>query len=100
MIRPMLPSDAIMCMCAKIPKVAVIRTALLVILVVASTALAGCGGSRGYSHGPRHSHFSIVHTAVCGYTAYRTVHDLRNGHHFAGAFNAYLAVHHCRRIRR
>ena len=42
--------------------------------------------------------FHPLQAAICGYTAYRAVHDLRNGHKFAGAFNAYLAAHHCPRV--
>ncbi|MGI8429216.1 MAG: hypothetical protein ACR2OB_07910 [Solirubrobacteraceae bacterium] len=80
----------------------VLRRSLILILVVAGTALAGCGSSShlGPSHVRSGHHISVIHSAICGYTAYRTVHDLRNGHHFAGAFNAYLAIHHCRRVRR
>lgn len=77
----------------------VLRRSLVLILIVASTALAGCGSS-SHARASGGHHISILHSAICGYAAYRTVHDLRNHHHFAGAFNAYLAVHNCRRIRR
>ncbi|MGI8411377.1 MAG: hypothetical protein ACR2QA_02570 [Solirubrobacteraceae bacterium] len=72
------------------------------LLIVASTALAGCGSSSsgvGGSRLPTGHHVSVIRAAICGYTAYRAVHDLRNHHRFAAAFNAYLAVHNCRRIR-
>jgi hypothetical protein len=69
-------------------------TALLVAAVLVPGSLAGCGSStKAGSH-----HFSLLQAAICGYTAYRAVHDLRNGHKFAGAFNAYLAAHHCPRV--
>lgn len=54
--------------------------------LLGTASLAGCGTVHPFQ------------AAICGYTAYRAVHDLRNGHKFAGAFNAYLAAHHCPRV--
>ncbi len=68
----------------------------VVVLLVAASLLTGCGRGAGTAVGQRH--FSLFQAAICGYTAYRTVHDLRTGHRFAGAFNAYLALHHCPRV--
>jgi hypothetical protein len=66
----------------------------LALVLLAVVAVAGCGSSKATGN----HHFSILQAAICGYTAYRAVHDLRNGHKFAGAFNAYLAAHHCPRV--
>jgi uncharacterized membrane protein YfcA len=68
--------------------------ALLLAGILLVGSLAGCGTSK--STGTHH--FSILQAAICGYTAYRAVHDLRNGHKFFGAFNAYEALHHCPRV--
>jgi hypothetical protein len=57
---------------------------------LAAASLAGCGTAKHPFH--------PLQAAICGYTAYRAVHDLRNGHRFAGAFNAYLAAHHCPKV--
>jgi hypothetical protein len=67
--------------------------ALVIAVVLLAGSLAGCGSSKSSGH-----HVSLLQAAICGYTAYRAVHDLRTGHKFAGAFNAYLAVHHCPRV--
>lgn len=64
--------------------------ALTVAALLGAGSLAGCGTAKHPFH--------PLQAAICGYTAYRAVHDLRNGHKFFGAFNAYEALHHCPKV--
>jgi ABC-type Co2+ transport system permease subunit len=64
---------------------------VLVALLPASLGLAACGGA---------GKVSGVQAAWCAFHVWRLERDVRSHHLGWAAFNAALAVHHCRHVKR
>ncbi len=74
------------------------RKALTLVTVLAAlgplgAVLGGCGSTVTVAG----HQVNLFRASLCAYSVYRAHHDIRNSHKVAAAFQAYLALHNCRR---
>jgi hypothetical protein len=67
--------------------------AVLLALSPLGGLLGGCGSVTIAGH-----HVNLFRASLCAYSGFRAHHDLKSGHKLAAAFQAYLALHNCRRV--
>jgi hypothetical protein len=67
---------------------------VLAVLGPLGTLLGGCGTTVTVAG----HNVNLFRASLCAYSVYRAHHDIKNSHKFAAAFQAYLALHNCRRV--
>jgi len=73
------------------------RLSLLAVLVVIGplgALLGGCGTTVKIAG----HNVNLLRASLCAYSVFRAHHDIKNNHKVAAAFQAYLALHNCRRV--